>query len=290
MDELARASEWENSASEYEKGLGWTWSDVSIPPWRILQLISSGYVRKAYTSNSKKCYLLTEKGQQTARNISAITVVETESQELDLSDLFKNIYGHDEIKELISAALKTDKPVHVLLAGKPSLAKTIFLWELERLPGSRWVVGSGLTKAGLWDLFVENLPRVLLIDELDKLPTSEFSGLLSIMEGGRIVRTVVGRSINIQHDVWVFAACNEIVHIPREVLSRFAIKFLKEYDDNDFREVVASVLVNREGLTHDKAVAVANKLIGKTHDVRQAVRVARLSKIVGVEHAVQLLG
>ena len=39
----------------------------------------------------------------------------------------------------------------------------------------------------------------------------------------------------------------------------------------------------------ETAAEIATRLLGKTHDVRDAVRVARLSKRVGVKRAVELL-
>ena len=46
-------------------------------------------------------------------------------------DIFEDIIGHDGIKELLTAALLAQGPVHVLLAGPPALAKSLFLWDIE---------------------------------------------------------------------------------------------------------------------------------------------------------------
>ncbi len=52
-------------------------------------------------------------------------------------NLFEDIIGHDEVKELLRACLLAEKPVHVLLAGPPALAKTLFLWDIERAGGEK---------------------------------------------------------------------------------------------------------------------------------------------------------
>ncbi len=66
-------------------------------------------------------------------------------------DTFEDIIGHDDIKELLTATLLAEKPVHVLLAGPPALAKSLFLWDIEGTYGEQavWLVGSATSKAGL---------------------------------------------------------------------------------------------------------------------------------------------
>ncbi|MDP2949990.1 MAG: AAA family ATPase, partial [Chloroflexota bacterium] len=66
------------------------------------------------------------------------------------------------MKELLRVAVSAEKPVHVLLAGPPALAKSLFLWDLERAAPGRtlWLVGSGASKAGLWDMVAERQPKI----------------------------------------------------------------------------------------------------------------------------------
>ncbi len=182
--------------------------------------------------------------------------------------------------------------MHVLLAGPPALAKTLFLWDIERAAGERavWLVGSATSKAGLWDLVAERQPRVLLIDELDKMNAVDAGALLSMMEGGRLVRAKKGRELNLSHPLWVVAATNRLDGLSPELKSRFAIRKIEAYSRSDFLTVVKGVLVRRENVAPDIADQIANLLDGKTQDVRDAVRVARLTPQMGVERAVRLLG
>ena len=93
-----------------------------------------------------------------------------------------------------------EKPVHVLLTGPPALAKTIFLWDIEQAGGEKaiWLVGSATSKAGLWDLMAERQPQILLIDEMDKMNAADTAALLTMMEGGRLVRAKKGRELDLQ--------------------------------------------------------------------------------------------
>jgi len=84
------------------------------------------------------------------------------------SDIFRDIVGHDEVKQLLIRALRCHGdhlPVHFLLCGEPSSAKTMFLLALRRLKDSYYLLGSRCSRAGLTSILVEKKPKVLLIDE-----------------------------------------------------------------------------------------------------------------------------
>jgi Holliday junction DNA helicase RuvB len=206
-------------------------------------------------------------------------------------DLFEDIIGHDEIKELLRACLTAEKPVHVLLVGPPALAKTLFLWDVERAAGEKaiWLVGSATSKSGLWDKIAERRSQVILIDELHTMTAADTAGLLSIMEGGRLVRTKVGRELEFTIPVRVVAACNRLYGLSPELLSRFVVRKIQAYDRNDYLTVVKGVLGRREGVSIEIADEIARRLAGASQDVRQAVNVARLTPQLGVERAVKLI-
>jgi Holliday junction DNA helicase RuvB len=195
------------------------------------------------------------------------------------------------VKELLRASLLAEKPVHILLAGPPALAKTLFLWDIERAAGEKaiWLVGSATSKAGLWDLVAERQPQILLVDELDKMNAADTAALLSMMEGGRLVRAKKGRELDLSHPLWVIAATNRLNGLSPELLSRFAVRRIEAYSRRDFLTVVKGVLARREGVIPELADEIARCLDGRTQDVRDAVRVARLAPQLGVEKAVGLL-
>ena len=182
-------------------------------------------------------------------------------------------------------------PIHVLLVGPPSLAKSMFLWDIERAYGnlSLPLIGSATSHAGLWDMIAEKRPKIVLIDEIEKMALADMAGLLALMEQGRIIRAKVGRKLDVRLTVWVIAAANRTIKMPAEILSRFARFDLTEYTATEFRKVVTNVLVSHEDTSFESASAIASYLLGKSHDVRDAVRVARLAKRTGVKRAVELL-
>jgi len=174
--------------------------------------------------------------------------------------------------------------VHVLLTGPPALAKTLFLWDIEQAGGEKaiWLVGSATSKAGLWDLIAERHPQILLIDELDKMNAADTAALLTMMEGGRLVRAKKGRELDLHNPLWVIAASNRMDILSPELRSRFAIRRLNPYDRAEFLTVVKGVLVRRENLSPELADEIAQNLDGRSQDVRDAIRVARLAPQLGV--------
>jgi Holliday junction DNA helicase RuvB len=293
LELLKRIAEYEDSLDPKSfKGMaGWRPQDVGIWPANVSRLRMEGLVEDGYESNSYHGYKLSPKARALlAGEPEFVEVVQNQKFSLP-DDLFEDIIGHDEVKELLRASLMAEKPVHVLLAGPPALAKTLFLWDIERAAGEKavWLVGSATSKAGLWDLVAERQPKVLLIDELDKMNAADTAALLSMMEGGRLVRAKVGRQLSLEHQIWVGAATNRLDVLSPELRSRFAIRRLNPYSRSDYLSVVRGVLVRREGASSDVAEEIAARLDGQSQDVRDAIRVVRLAPQLGVEKAVRLL-
>lgn len=274
--------------------LGWRSRDVGVWPGSLTKLHMEGLVEDVYQSNSYHGYRLTEKaramlaGEPTSESTGQVS---TDTKVILPDDLFEDVIGHEEVKELLKASLLAEKPVHVLLAGPPALAKTLFLWDIERAAGEKaiWLVGSGTSKAGLWDKVAEEQPQIILIDELSTMNAADTSALLSLLEGGRLVRAKVGRELKTKVEVKVVAATNRLYGLLPELLSRFAVRKIEAYSRADYQTVVKGVLVRREGTSEEIAEEIASSLDGRSQDVRDSIRVARLAPQLGVEKAVRLL-
>jgi Holliday junction DNA helicase RuvB len=293
-DALVSILEYEQTHDPKEFSLGWTWSDVRVAPATLNNLLLKGLLEEEFHSNSYRGLLLTELGREQARLVAEPSRAYERRSDESLTlpdDVFDDIIGHDDVKELLKAAILVEKPVHVLLAGPPALAKSLLLWDIELAAGDQavWVVCSATSKAGLWDLVAEREPRILLIDELDKMNVADTAALLSLMEGGRLVRAKRGRQLDVTVPIKVVAATNQVAKLSPELNSRFAIWKLKPYDAAQYRTVVEGVLVRREYVHPELAEEIAKKLEGKSQDVRDAVRVARLSPRVSIDEAIRLL-
>lgn len=289
---LRKIAEYESSTPEDRREFGWSWHEVGVYTATLNRFLVNGWVKIIYKSSKHTNYLLTEVGQTLAvEGHLQGNEFEEDKPQLDTSLLFQYIVGYEDLKELLRESLQLEKPIHVLLWGPPSLAKTLFLLDIERAGGNAamWLIGSATSRAGLWDVVAGRRPRWLLIDEIDKMTVVDQSALLSLMERGRIVRAKVGRELDEQINCWVVGTANRISRMPSELLSRFVVYELREYTMGEYYEVVKNVLTFQEGTNSDVAFEIAKKLIGKSHDVRDAIRVARLSKRVGMKRAIELL-
>jgi len=289
---LRKIAEHEKAIPEDRHEYGWEWHEVGIYTAILNRFLVDGWIKIIYKSSKHTNYLLTDVGHTLAMEGRVKEYVpEEERPPLDTSSLFQYIVGYEDLKELLRESLQLEKPIHVLLWGPPSLAKTLFLLDIERAGGdaAMWLIGSATSRAGLWDAVAGHRPRWLLIDEIDKMTAVDQSALLSLMERGRIVRAKVGRELDEQINCWVVGTANRISKMPPELLSRFAVYQLREYSSGEYSEVVRNVLVHQEEVSDDAASEIAGRLIGKSHDVRDAIRVARLSKRVGVKRATELL-
>ena len=194
-------------------------------------------------------------------------------------DMFDPVVGYDDVKWLLRRALALEKALHFLFVGPPASAKSLLLMELERLDGAYYAVGSSSTKAGLRQLLLELRPRVLLIDELDKVRTSkDYAVLLSLMESGIVTETMHGsRERKVVH-TRVFAAANTDEDLTPELRSRLVILHFRPYTLPDFLMIAERVLVDREGIEPGLAEAIANAVWNdlRSRDIRDAVKIARL--------------
>ena len=294
IEQLNDIARFENSVDlEKEYRIGWCWRHVRLWPGTLNKLFQRGYLENVFRSNSYTGYKLSEKGKSMVMASQTETALQSPAPPLSDSadDLFIDIIGHEEVKVLLKAVLLAEKPVHIMLSGPPALAKTLFLWDIEQTFGEQaiWLVGSATSKAGLWDLVAEREPKILLIDEMDKMNAVDMAALLTLMEGGRLVRAKRGRELDIHNPLKVIAASNRLEKLSPELRSRFAIRQLNAYSRSEFLVVVRGVLVRKENLSEEIAAEIARQLDGHSQDVRDAIRVARLAPQVGVEKAIQLL-
>ena len=281
---LERALEFEDSMKPDD--LGFEWFEVGAPatllnrlcvdPQRILKITLK-------TRSSTHYRLLDVEATRRALEFLREEVkIEAEKPFAIPYDLFSVIEGYGGVKEVVKAGLNSPKPCHFLLVGSVSTAKSLFLEEVNRVKGSSYHLGSSSTKAGLSEFLFDARPRILLIDELDKMSREDYAVLLSLMESGKVAETKYHRRREEHMDVWVFATANTLKGIPPENVSRFKpyIFRFREYTPEEYVKVVVRVL-EREGVNPDLARYIASKLAGFTRDVRAARGLGRVCKTEG---------
>jgi len=188
---LKEIASFEQATPETEYSLGWSWRQVRIWPSTLNRFVIEGLIEVTFSSNSYTGYRLTEKGKMLAMEADPLeTVRETRDLEIP-DDLFSPIEGYEEIKELVRRVLKAEKPVHILFTGVPSSAKTMFLIELSKV-GAVYILGSQASKAGIADILFDLEPKLLLVDEIDRIGAKDIAILLSLAETGIVSQTKHG--------------------------------------------------------------------------------------------------
>jgi len=258
------------------------WGLLDIPAdWHIVRkLMFAGLVERPV----KKWYIL--KDRESAKK--ALEEYERKMEERQQKavettrelpeDLFDVIEGYDDLKEFIKMSLRADEPLHILLAGPPGTAKSLFLMEIERL-GARFITAGTSTKVGIRDIIYDELPRILIIDEIDKIAdTNDLSALLTWMEHGRIIVTKHGLKDERRGKGWVFAAANTLRRLAPELIDRFEVFHIQPYTKEQFIRVVTGYLTKRKGVPEDLARYIAEKVQEYSISVREAIRVSRVAK------------
>jgi Holliday junction DNA helicase RuvB len=275
---LKEIADFEQTTPETEYSLGWSWRQVRIWPSTLNRFVIEGLIEVTFSSNSYTGYRLTEKGKMLAMEAEPLEAMkETRSLEIP-DDLFNPIEGYEEVKELVKRVLEAEKPVHILFTGVPSSAKTMFLLELSKI-GAVYILGSQASKAGIAEILFDLEPKLLLVDEIDRIGTKDIAILLSLAETGIVSQTKHAKRREVKLETKIFAASNSL-NIPAELISRFLVLRFAPYVEAEFLTVTTRVLTKREGVEPSLAEYIAARvwqLKSSFPDPRQAVRMARLA-------------
>jgi MoxR-like ATPase len=272
---------------------GKSWRDfeayqITTKYWLLRKLVEAGIFRVSYKSRSHTFYIFDVDLDEVRSRLNIIKIQsddklialseEAKSEEIP-KDFWDVVEGYDDLKEVFLASIKANNPIHVLLVGAPATGKSLILLEIERLRGSVFLTAGTATKVGIRDILLQNKPRYLIIDEIDKITSADdLSVLLTLMETGRVVVAKHQTYVAEYMKTWVFAAANRIDKLPPELKDRFQIFYLKPYDKDTLMRIISKTLIKREGVAEDLAKYIAEKVSSYSDSVREAIRLARLCK------------
>ena len=262
---------------------GFEWWELPAKPQTLRMLVLRKILKISYKTSSRTYFRLVDReATEEALRLTAVLSMDVQGQTEEIPmDLFDDVYGYEDIKQLFFKTLYGEKEdrVHFMMIGPPASAKSLFLLCLERLSKAKYALGSRSSKAGLAEYLMNVQPRYLLIDEVDKMAIQDYAILLSLCETGRITEVIYGKNREVQLDTIVFACGNRLDGIPPEVISRFQVLHFHLYSEAEFTEIVNHVLMRRQ-VSPDLALYIAEKVWSElgSRDVRQAIRVAKLAK------------
>ena len=284
---------------ERENEHGWRLDQVGATGGHISKLKAEGLVKTVIERSSKSnWYKLTDREEvekaleEIEEEMKAGGVIE---HDWDIEPpSFDSVVGLDDMKFILRKALTADDRVNVLLAGPPSLGKSVLLMEIEQaIPNAEFGYGSEDSAAGLIDMLFDKQPQVLLIDELDEMDSDDYSVIEQLGEHGRVTERKYGKTREIELDTRIFAACNDLEVIPSPVKSRFQTMTIEPYSESEFLEVVTKVLNDKEDCSEQVAAEIADRVYHEydSDDIRDAIRVSRMvdapEEVEGVITALQ---
>jgi DNA polymerase III delta prime subunit len=198
---------------------------------------------------------------------------------------FGNIEGYDDLKHIVRRALDSEDNYNLLFIGPPASSKTLFLLGIIEYEKGVYFDGSNTTNRIL-DVLEEKRPKIICIDELDKMPKQFQDKLLNFMESGHIKVDQMRKHYDFKiKGAKVFAACNEISRLSRPLQSRFRRLHLPSYTEEQFLEVSIKVLPKLE-IAHIIGKAVWDQ----GGDIRDVISIGKLvRKNDGPEEVEQIL-
>jgi hypothetical protein len=155
---------------------------------------------------------------------------------------FDKIQGYDDIKDIVRRALDAEDNYNLLFIGSPASAKTLFLLGILEFKKGAYFDGSNTTNRIL-DVLEKERPKIICIDEVDKMPRTFQNQLLNFMESGRVKVDQQKKQYDFQiKGAKVFASANGIKKLDKPLQSRFRKLFLPRYTEQQFIDVSIKVL------------------------------------------------
>jgi AAA+ superfamily predicted ATPase len=200
---------------------------------------------------------------------------------------FKNIQGYDDIKDIVRRALDAEDNYNLLFVGPPASAKTLFLLGILESTRRKGVYfdGSNATSRIL-DVLEDKRPKIICLDELDKMGRQFQEKLLNFIESGHIKVDQMSRQYDFEiKGAKVFAACNEITRLSRPLQSRFRRLYLPTYTEQQFLEISVKALPKLK-IAH----AIGKAVWDQRGDIRDVISIGKLvRKNDGPEEVEQIL-
>lgn len=187
---------------------------------------------------------------------------------------FGDIEGYSDIKNIIRRALDSDENYNLLFTGPPASAKTLFLMGImDREKNCVYFDGSNTTNRML-DVLEEERPKIVCIDEIDKLPKQFQNKLLNLMENGHVKVDQKNCSYDFELEgLKVFATSNDITKLSKPLQSRFRRLHLPRYTKEQFLNVAVTVCPK---LKDEVAEMIGEVVYKQGGDIRDVISVSKL--------------
>jgi replication-associated recombination protein RarA len=152
-------------------------------------------------------------------------------------------FGYEDLKGIVSRALDAEDNYNLLFIRPPASAKTLFLLGILDMREDGVYFDGSNTTSRILDVLEEERPKIICMDELDKMSRQFQNQLLNFMESGRIKVDQQRKQYDFQiKGAKIFGTCNEINRLSKPLRSRFRKLFLPKYTEEQFLDVSEKVL------------------------------------------------
>lgn len=193
---------------------------------------------------------------------------------------FKNIVAHQDLKDVLEAAVWNNERTLTLMIGPPGSAKSLFMSEIcDKLKHWYYLDGSTSSGKGLIEFLDEHREAEgICIDECDKLNKKEQACLYNFLENGHVLY----QTGKVKYNFWmkktkVIATSNSIGKLAKPFQSRFLILNVKGYTFDEFVEITVRLCKEKhigEGIALTLAKIVWEEL--ESRDIRKVKHIRNL--------------
>jgi replication-associated recombination protein RarA len=186
---------------------------------------------------------------------------------------FCNIHGYDDIKDIVRRVLEAEDNYNLIFVGPPASSKTLFLLGILESTKGVYFDGSNTTNRVL-DVLEQKRPKIICIDEVDKMSRQFQNQLLNFMESGKVKIDQQKKQYDFEiKGAKVFASCNEINKLSKPLASRFRKLFLSRYTEEQFIDVSVKVLSK---VGENMARYIGFTVFRSGGDIRDVISVGKL--------------
>jgi len=293
-DDLRKIYEYEKETPEdltENGGLGWTYHRVGVSPQRLKKMMLGGILELTYSSRKYTQYQIKDRKMVEDHFLHKNEVARIHSEDYDAiseraekiyEDLNEKIVGNNHVKKVIYKFIRSPKKAHLLFSGPPASGKSLIGEIISKHipePMCVFISATDLSAAGLYNILENSMPKILIIDEIDKIKNKgDLDTLHNLMWEGKI-RRVKGDYITdwIELNTKVIGIANDLSRLRQSILSRFLKFEMNEPSKDEFIKIcVKSILNDNPDIDEKLAEYVSEKTYNATRDVRTAVMVANL--------------
>jgi len=154
---------------------------------------------------------------------------------------FDRIEGMDDQKKLVARTMQTAESFNTLFIGPPGSAKSTFLEVIQEMYGkfTLYADAANATVELLYEIAAEK-PKIILIDEIEKMNRNYQEKFLTFAQTGRIKIDKVGKHVDVQiQGVKIYATANDITRITPPLHSRFRKIWVPKYTEENLIAIAA---------------------------------------------------